>query len=239
MLDENSGIPLYSQLKTIVLANIQDRVWKPGDRIPTERELCGLYGVSRITVRQALRELEDDGCLARRQGKGTFVTGRAFVQRLSRFYSFSEEIRKMGAVPGAKLLSFRTETAEQPTAEKLGIREGETVLSIRRLRLADGEPFALETSHLAEESVKSLTERSVERLGLYGALRLECGVAPDNAEETFGAVSVTAKQAAFLGLEKGAAALRLERVARQGDKPVEFCVSVIRSDRYRYTVHLG
>lgn len=125
MLDENSPLSLYYQLKNIIIDNIKNKVWALDSKIPTERELCEIYKVSRITVRQALKELESEGYLYRKQGKGTFVKGQTFVQRLSSFYSFSEEIKKTGAVPSTRIISYGFIGAKDEIAEKLSVKSGE------------------------------------------------------------------------------------------------------------------
>lgn len=239
VLDEKSPLSLYYQIKNIILDNIKNKVWETNSRIPTERELCNIYKVSRITVRQALKELENEGYLYRKQGKGTFVTGQHFVQRLTQFYSFSEEIKKMGSVPSTRILSYQVLPAGPGIAEKLQIAEGDPVYEIRRLRLADEEPFALELSYVVQKHNRNLTQEAVRANGLYNALRETKGLVPNEAVETFEAVNTNADEAEALQVNKRTAALHLERVASADGMPVEYCISVIRSDKYKYTVHLG
>lgn len=238
MLDENSPLSLYYQLKNIIIDNIKNKVWDLDSKIPTERELCEMYNVSRITVRQALKELEDEGYLYRKQGKGTFVKRQKFVQHLSQFYSFSEEITKMGSVPATNILQFDIIEADQVVANKLKIPTGEKTFAIKRLRLADGEPFALETSFVVHKYAKNLTKEAVAQLGLYEALRQKCGVIPNEATETFEAVLVGTEQAKYLEVPKKSAALYLERVTMAQGNIIEYCTSTIRGDKYKYTIQL-
>lgn len=239
MLDENSPLSLYYQLKKIMIDNIKNKVWDLSSKIPTERELCEIYKVSRITVRQALKELEDEGYLYRKQGRGTFVTGPKFVQRLSDFYSFSDEIKKMGAVSDAIILSFDIIEAEQIIADKLGIATNEKAFAIKRLRLADNEPFAVETSYIVYQYAKELKEETVDQLGLYKALKENCGVNVSDAIETFEAVNVSSEDAVSLKVGKKAAALHLNRITYSEGRIIEYCNSVIRGDKYKYTIQLG
>ncbi len=239
MLDENSPLSLYYQLKNIIIDNIKQKVWDVNSKIPPERELCDIYHVSRITVRQALKELEDEGYLYRKQGKGTFVTGQKFVQRLSKFYSFSSEIRKMGAVPGAKILSFEVVPAGTAVADKLKIPADEKVFAIKRLRLANDEPFAVETSYIVYKYAKKLTRDAVDRLGLYKALEQDCDVVVSDAIETFEAVNLNGVDAEYLDVSKKTAALHLDRIASFEGKIIEYCNSKIRGDKYKYTIQLG
>jgi len=239
MLDENSPLSLYYQVKSIIIDNIRNKVWEMNSKIPAERELCEMYQVSRITVRQALKELEDEGCLYRKQGKGTFVTGQKFVQRLSQFYSFSEEIMKMGSVPSTQIISFDIREGGPLIAEKLKIVSNEAVFAIKRLRLADNEPFGIETSYVVYKYAKGLTEEDVRKFGLYNALKQKCGVVTNEAIETFEAANVNSEEAKYLQVGKNAAALHLNRITSADGNIVEYCVSTIRGDKYKYTIQLG
>ena len=239
MLNENSPLTLYYQLKNIMIDNIDKKVWKFNAKIPSERELCEIYQVSRITVRQALKELESEGYLYRKQGRGTFVTGHKFVQRLSDFYSFSDEIRKMGAVPSARILSYDLMAVDQSAARKLGISAGDKAFVIKRLRLADEEPFALEVSYVVYQYAQRLTQEAVRDKGLYNALEQCCNVISTDAVETFEAVNVTGEDAALLKIDSNAAALHLNRTTYSEGFIIEYCDSVIRGDKYQYSVRLG
>src|SRR5690606_31151647 len=138
--------------------------------------------VSRITVRQALRELENDGYLYRKQGKGTFVAAPQIEQRLSKFYSFSEELRKMGRTPSTQILDFKLKTVDDFLTEHLQITKDDSVFEITRLRLADQEPFAYETSFIPYQICPQLTQEKVAAHGLYKAMALE-GITPNKASE--------------------------------------------------------
>lgn len=238
MLDENSPLSLYYQLKNIIIDNIKNKVWELDSKIPPERELCEMYNVSRITVRQALKELEDEGYLYRKQGKGTFVKRPKFVQGLSQFYSFTEEITKMGSVPNTRILMFDIIEAGLTVADKLKIDAKDKVFAIKRLRLADDEPFAVEISYIVHKYAKNLTEEAVNKFGLYEALRQNCGIIPNAATETFEAVLVDTEEAKYLEVAKKAAALHLERITSAQGNLIEYCISTIRGDKYKYTIKL-
>ena len=238
MLDENSPLSLYYQLKKIIIDNIKDKVWALDSKIPTERELCDIYKVSRITVRQALKELEQEGYLYRKQGRGTFVKGQTFVQKLSTFYSFTEEIKKMGSVPTTRILSYKTIPSSKKIASKLSVEQGAEVIGIKRLRLADNEPFAVETSYLVRKYTENLKKEDVELLGLYKALSQDCSIEMSDAIETFEAMNVSEIDSEVLGVPKREAILHLDRIAYSKGIIIEYCSSIIRGDRYKYTVQL-
>jgi GntR family transcriptional regulator len=238
MLDEKAPVTLYYQLKEIIINKIKSKEWAVDIRIPTERQLCDIYKVSRITVRQALAEIEREGFLYRKQGKGTFVTIPKLEQRLSSFYSFSEEISKMGFLPGSKMLNFSTSKADDILAKNLNIGAGSAVYIIKRLRLADNEPFAFETSYMPYDMLKELSEDDITSQGLYNTLKHKYDINPDEAVETFEAVIINSEDAQSLNVKKNSPGLLLERFTYAGGKPVEYCRSIIRGDRYKYKVVL-
>ncbi len=239
MLDEKLPVALYYQLKEILIKKIKENEWPVNTRIPTERELCELYKVSRITVRQALDELEKEGYLYRKQGRGTFVTIPKLEQRLGSFYSFSEEIRKMGAVPEADILNFSISEGSDKLSEILTISQGEKVYGINRLRIADKEPFALEVSYIPVAVAPELSREGIEKDGLYNTLKATYGIVPDEAWESFEAVLVADENdAAHLNVKRNSAALRIERVTKSKGVVIEYCTGLIRGDRYKYNVVL-
>lgn len=239
MLNEKAPTTLYFQLKEILTKQIKNKDWEVNSKIPTERELCEQYKVSRITVRQALDELEKEGFLYRKQGKGTFVTVPKIEQRLNNFYSFSEEIEKMGRKPSTKVLEFSKIKANEEIAIKLGLNIKDDIYSIKRLRLADDEPFAIEISYLPYELFPDLLHAEVEEKGLYNSLKEKFGIIPDEAEESFEAVLVDAFSSNYLNVAKNSAGLLLERFTKSDERIVEYCFSLIRGDMFKYRISLG
>lgn len=238
MLDERAPVTLYYQLKKIMIDKIDSNEWSIDSQIPTERQLCEMYNVSRITVRQALDEIAREGLLYRKQGKGTFVTAPKLEQRLSKFYSFSEEIEKMGYVPGSRILVFSTIKADDNVAKNLNTDKDSFVYRIKRLRLASNEPFAVEISYIPYDMFKDLNENEISSNGLYNTLKQKYNVNPDEAVETFEAVLINSEDAQFLQVKKNSPGLLLERFTDAGGKTIEYCRSIIRGDRYKYKVVL-
>lgn len=238
MLDEKAPVTLYFQLKEIIINKIKSNEWPIESRIPTERQLCDIYKVSRITVRQALGELEQEGFLYRKQGKGTFVTVPKIEQRLSKFYSFSDEISRMGHVPATKILVFTTIEADDAIARNLNVEKDSIIYRIKRLRLANNEPFAVETSYIPGNMFNDLKEDEIASYGLYNTLKQKYNVKPDEADETFEAVLISIEDAHFLQINKNSPGILLERFTHAGGKTIEYCRSIIRGDRYKYKVTL-
>src|SRR5215472_17456577 len=134
---KNSPLPRYYQLKEIMRERVQSDEWKPGDLIPSERELSEKYGISCMTARQAITDLVKEGLFYREQGKVTFVSERKITQQLMRLTGFTEDIKARGQKPGTKVLSALMFPADEITAEKLRIDPGILVFRLQRLRLAD------------------------------------------------------------------------------------------------------
>src|SRR5574340_1853875 len=129
---KNSPLPRYYQRKEIMRERVQSNEWKPGDLIPSERELSEKYGISRMTARQAITDLVNEGLFYREQGKGTFVSQRKITQQLIRLTGFTEDIRARGQRPGTKVLSAEMRPADEEIAERLHIRLGEMIFLVDR-----------------------------------------------------------------------------------------------------------
>ena len=233
------GLPLYRQIEADLRDRIRQGELQPGGQLAPEPELMAEYGVSRATVRQALRELVAEGLLEIRRGLGTYVTQRRFEHTIGGFYSFSREIERHGLEPRTRVLRVGVEPADDVVGAVLGIGAGTLVVALRRLRLADDEPLVVETSYLPADRFPALEAVDFGRVRLYDTLTDVYGCRPTRARETFEPVLVTADEAELLGQRRGEPALRVERIAfDQDDLPIEFCRSTVRGDRYRYSVEL-
>jgi len=239
VLNEQSPITLYSQLKEQLMTKIRLGEWEPNEKIPTERELCGIYGVSRITVRQALEELSQEGYIYKKQGKGTFIRPKKYEQHLGSLYSFSEEIKKMGSIPSSTILDFHVEEASHLVASKVGVAEGDPVYLLKRLRNADHEPYALEFSYIPCKLAAGLTLEELEHKGLYNSLKNRSGIMPTQAIETFEAVILPEAYCKKLNAKKNSAGFLIERVTYCNSVPMEFCESYVRGDKYKYNIVLN
>lgn len=200
-----------------------------GDAIPSERLLCERFGVSRMTVRQAVDALVVEGLLQREQGRGTFVapTKMDLEVRLS---SFGEEMRRRGMVPSSKVLAAEEVAAAPDVADGLDLLPGEKVYSLYRVRYADGEPMAIEQSWLPCRLTPGLFDGGAPA-SVYGELRRR-GLEPDWGEDTVAASEVDAQDAELLGLRPGNAVLRLTRRTFAGQTACVYSRSSYRADRY-------
>lgn len=234
-----SEMPLYVQVKRCLLDLIERGALQSGQRIPSERQLAQQLGISRMTVRQALVELVQESVLIRRHGRGTFVADRKIEQGLVELSSFSEDMRRRGMQPGAHLLEMQVQEATPKVQRALGLDADLRVLVIRRLRLADGEPMALETSHLPCALVPEIPRERIASGSLYEYLERELGIELSHARQTLEPVVASDAEARVLGVEPGSPLLLMERTtySRSGE-PVEFVRSLYRGDRYKFYVEL-
>lgn len=228
--------PKYWALKQHLLDLLESL--PPGSPIPTERALATDFGVSRTTVRQALADLTAEGRLHRVQGKGTFAAEPKLAQRLQ-LSSYTEDMRAQGREPSSKLLEIEELPSEPDMSKLLGIRSGAKILRMRRLRLADNEPMALETTHLPLSRFRGLRKHISGGGSLYAVLQEQFGVQMERAEETIETSLAGPQEAELLGADVGMPVLLLSRHSFGSDgKPVEFVRSIYRGDRYKFVTTL-
>jgi GntR family transcriptional regulator len=232
---KSGPLPRYYQLKEIIRERIRSSEWSPGSLIPSERELCERYGISRMTARQSITELVNEGLLYREQGKGTYVGRPKIAQQLLRLTGFTEDMRAREQRPGAKVLTAEMWPADEATAERLRIKVGQPVYRLRRLRLADSEPLAVETSCISFMGCERLLEKDLERDSLYGLLEIVYDMPPMEAEQELEADLARDEEAGLLEVEVGSPILRTRRVtATRRNQPIEYATSIYRGDKYRF-----
>jgi len=239
LLNKYSPLPLYHQLKTAIEERIDSGEWSPGMQVPPERELCEHFAVSRITVRRALSELEARGRLTRKQGVGTFIAAPRIEQHLARLTGFTQDMLAKGKRPSAKVLQLEITPAPIPAARSLDLSPGEETILLKRVRLTDDEPLAIETAYLPLRLCSGLQDWDLENCSLYEILTSEFGIFPTHAEQQLEAVACPAIESRLLGIRKGAPVLHIYRVTFQtGGRPFEYTESYYRGDRYIFNVEL-
>jgi len=238
-IDKQHPLPIYYQLKELLRGKIRAGVWEPGDPVPSERELGETYGISRMTARQALNELMNEGLVYREQGRGTFVAEPKVVQRLSRLTGYTDDMCERTLRPGARVLRLEMTPASIRAAQALQIDPETPVVLLERLRLADGAPMAVEASHLHFPRAAELLNEDFESGSLYGLLAREYGVIPTRAEQQIEASLCGQHWLELLDLHECASVLHTRRVTfDQRDRPFEYAKSVYRGDRYVFHAEL-
>lgn len=223
----------YIRVREHLRALCQDA--EPGTPAPSERELVHHFGVARMTVRQAVDELENEGLLERRQGRGTFVARRR--RRVGQLSGFTEEMRRRGLQPASETLRLRRELASRGVARALALTPGDSVIHWRRLRLADGDPVCVEDAFLSEVLLPGFL-LGPQPESLFDALGAR-GLRPTWAEDSVTAEAVGDDEALLLDLVPGMPVLRISRRAVAGDRPILASRSVYRPDRFTLWLHLG
>lgn len=238
-INPQSALPLYYQIKQNLLELVESGKFAPGDLLPAEGEMGEFYGVSRLTVRQAVGELVREGVLVRERGRGTFVAKPKTTHMMVRSSGFSERIREAGQKPSSTVLSFEVIPATAYVAENLHIEVGAPVYQLSRLRSVNDEPQVVETTHLPKAMFPGMEDVDFSRSSLYGTLaeRYQCYVM--SADEVFEPVLLTNYEASLLGTKPKSAALLLEIVAYdQNGNRVEYNKSIIRGDKARFLFHV-
>lgn len=239
-LNKELPMPLYHQLKCALISAIESGEWQSNQQLPNEGQLAENFGVSKITVRQALRELADLGYIRREQGRGTFISKCKLDQGPRELTSFSEEMRRHQLNASSRVIEHYEIEASARVAEALHLRPGERVFVLTRLRLAEGEPMGIQTAHLPVAMTPGLVGADLEHSSLYEVLRTRYGLQPAEARETYHAVPAETAPAALLGIAVGSPVFSVERVTYLPDgKPFEYVKSIMRGDRYSIILQLA
>lgn len=233
-IDPSGPVPKHQQLREILLELIENM--GPDCLIPSERELGESHGLSRMTVRQALNQLVQEGRLYRVRGKGTFVA-QPKVDLQVRLESFTEDMRRRGMVPASRVLRFERIVATMTVARQLELSPGDPVILFDRLRYADAIPMALECSYLPEFRVPGILDDGPPH-SLYQRLAERYGLAPTWGEEVIEAGNPDRDEASLLDIPATGVVLRMGRRSYAGDVPVEYALSAFRADRYQLWVPL-
>ncbi|WP_270180558.1 GntR family transcriptional regulator [Alkalihalobacillus sp. CinArs1] len=236
MIDKTSPLPIYYQLVELIKGMIDKGELKPGDSLPSEREYAERFKISRMTVRQAITELVNSGYLFRQKGVGTFVAEKKIEQQLVGLTSFTEDMQSRGMVPSSKLISFEIVSSPASISEQLNIQEHAPVYEIKRVRLADGIPMALETTFISANLVKGITEDTVSQ-SLYDYIENHLSIKIGEATQVLESSIATQQESQYLKIKKGSPILLIQRNTKLADDtPLEVVKSSYRADRYKFTI---
>lgn len=238
VVEKESKIPLYYQLFNVIKEKIDTGELRENDRLPSERELCDIYEISRFTVRQAIKELENRGYIYIVQGKGTFVSEEKLKQDLLKFYSFTEDMKKIGKKPSSKVLNFDIIRSPESIAKKMNLSLDEKVYVFTRLRLADDEPMMFETTYLPYSRFADLTKEKLQSSAMYDIFTKEYDISFSKAEEILQPVLIREAEAYILNCSVRTASMMIERITYEGDTIIEYTKSISRGDKFKYRVTL-
>jgi GntR family transcriptional regulator len=235
-LDAASPKPLYEQIKEFILHHIQEGTFKPHTRIPSERELAQRFGVNRLTVTKAIKELEQAGLVYVRIGKGTFIAPETYNLQLDTLMGFTEEMRQRGHAVTSRVLNATVSEATAESASHLNVPVGTRVAILRRVRCVNQQPIALETSTLVAAACPDiLLHHNFAVESLYHVLRTRYGLALAYAEQTLEARPAAREEAILLEIAERAPVLAIQRVTYDDrGRAVEYASSAYRGDRYKF-----
>lgn len=238
-LDRESTLPLYHQVKQILLARVRAEDLAPGARVPGDHELCRSLGVSRSVVRQALAELEVEGVVERVKGRGTYVAHPRTTEHLvARLTGLHEEMAARGASVTSTVRRQEVVPATGQVAAALEVEVGTPVLVLERLRHVGGEPWVLTTTHLPTDLAPDLAHEDFTEQSLYSVLETRYGVTLTHGRRSVEAVAASEETARLLAVAPHDPLLMLRSTTWAGERPVEVFVALHRGDRTRFEVDL-
>jgi GntR family transcriptional regulator len=239
LLDKDGFIPLYFQIQRALIEKIHAGELSVGDCLPSEYELARSYHVSRMTARQALHNLKSSGYAFSQRGRGTYVSQPKLEKNIMHLRGFTEETRQNGMMPSSRLLQQTVEQASAHLAEQLRIETNSAVLRLRRLRIADETPMALEESYIPLKHYPGLERNDFAKESLYTVLRQKYGVRAAWADEVIEALPATSEESEFLSIPKKAIMLSISRVIMTTEEiPIEVACSRYCGDRYRASIRV-
>jgi GntR family transcriptional regulator len=232
-------VPLYQQVADRLRRKIAMGEYLIGAQLPSEEDLCREFGVSRITVRAALAQLVDAHLLRRQRGKGTFVSSPPVEHQLIRLTDFVEDMTAAGLQPTSRVLLLREEPASDDVAAQLDVPVGIGVVRLDRLRLADGSPIAVDSSHLPLRFGHLLDDSRLAEETIYQQLERRYGIVIDAGTFVVEAADAPEPIAHALGIRRGASVLLVHRTARtRTGETVFYQQRFYRADRVRFRLEL-
>ena len=237
--DPNSMIPHYQQLKEQLSLAMRRGRLAPGELLPSERELAEALGISRMTVRHALTDLEARGRLRSQVGKGWYVSQAKIEQHLHELTGFSADMRALGYTVKSELLDLLKLNADEQLAQDMHIATGASVYVLSRRRFLDGEPIGLENTRVAEQVCPTLDRFDFNFESLYRVMREEYGLTLACAAQQIEASRADWSEASMLHIDEGTPVLRCARSVYSPENVVlEHSLGIYRGDRYKYRVRL-
>lgn len=232
--------PIYGRIRDELRTRIHAGAYAPHERLPSESDLMAQYGVSRITVRQALGELEKEGVLFKVPGKGAYVSKPKPFQQLARLQGFAEAMREHGHEIYNRLLSVRTLSADDTVAERLRVAVGAPVTELRRVRVLNREPVSLDVTYVAPHIGERLAREDLATRDVFVILEHDYGIALGHADLAIDAHLPAPEIAVLLELPAGQPLLRIERLTHdRTGTPIDFEYLYCRSDNFQFRLRVA
>jgi len=237
-LGNESVRPLYAQIKEIIKQRILDGDYAAHERLPSESEMKKLFGVSRITVRQALRDLHTEGLVFSVQGKGTFVSRPKVVQDIQRLQGFGEAMSPQGYETSARVINLKDIKAPMDVVQALNLSRGDQVMELTRVRYINREPISLDKSYFPMEIGKSLRGKDLTQ-DIFPMLENQFKEGIGHADLKIEAMIADAELSQHLNVEQGTSVLRIQRlVFSEAGIPIDFEYLSYRGDAFQYQIRV-
>jgi len=234
-----SRVPRYHQIAEALRDTIGSGRIGPGERLDTQRRLAMDFGVTLMTLRQALEVLERDGLITRRHGLGTFVAAPSVDYDILHFRAFAGDLTAVGENVATRFLRTQTARADRHAARELGLEPGARVFVLERLRLVDGHPTSFQASHLPAALGEEVAKADLAVTPLRQVLAFKLGIEITSARETVSAETLPARAARELGCAPGVPCFRSDRVSTDAEsRPIVYDRVFIPGDRFRITRQL-
>lgn len=232
MLDSNSPLSLQYQLRELLLEKLNSGEWKAGEMIPSEHDLCEEHGVSRMTVREVLKDLVQSGYLKRKQGKGTFVSEPSVEASLVSNYSLSADLKQKGIESTFKMIGVNIVDASPSSKKLFELGDSEKVVEVIRIRMIKDEIYAWENALVPEKYLKNITSKEIEEKGLYPSIKERTGLYPVEAEEKLEAVICPGFVAEQMKLKPNTAVFKIKKTTKSQNGYIEKCESYLVGQTY-------
>jgi len=233
-----SPVPLHTQIREVLRRRILDGSYAPHSQMPSESRMMESFGVSRITIRQALGDLQKEGLIFKVMGKGSFVAKPKAFQSLSRLQGFGEAMSPSGYETYSMLLSAREVEASPVVAQRLALKEGASVFEIQRLRYLNREPISVDVSYFPLEIGRRLVQEDLAARDIFVILENDLGHNLTHADVQIEAITADPSLARHLRIDEAAPLLRIERLTYAGDIPIDFEFLYYRGDAFQYRLRI-
>ncbi|KRM73117.1 GntR family transcriptional regulator [Lacticaseibacillus brantae] len=227
-------LPVYIKIHNQIKQDIESGKWQIGDRIPSERELAVTFKVSRMTLRQAIQTLVEEGILERRIGAGTYVANQKVQEKVSGVTSFTDIMVAQGRKPSSKTISYHIASPSLSESEKLKLAEGAQVLRMERIRYADEVPITFEVATVPYDLVKNFSKSEVSK-SFYHTLESKGGFVLGGAQQTVSAMLASERIAEYLAIKRNDAILRVRQTSfLQDGTPFEYVRTQYVGSRFEF-----
>lgn len=237
MLNNDSCIPLYTQLQHTIKNDIINGVYKLGEKMPNETRLCVLYGVSRVTVRKALEELVKEKMLVRKQGKGTFVQYNKVNTTILSMSGFTQSVSKGNHTRTSYVLHKAIIPATGFIAERLMLQEGAAVIEVKRIMSEDGVPIMIDTSYMPGSLYPGIYDKLADNVSVFSIICNDYNVKMNKALKEFSIITANAAISAILNCPPGEPLYDITKVIySEDDIPIYLSLLQVSSNRAVYSI---